>query len=38
MTSNYSIDVKFNDNLEAIYYPGQTVKGLNDSVSTDVLD
>lgn len=27
MTSNYTWDIKFNDNPDAIYYPGQTVKG-----------
>lgn len=27
MTSNYSLEIKFNDNPEAVFYPGQTVKG-----------
>lgn len=31
MTSNYSLEIKFKDNPEAIYYPGQTVKGIKTS-------
>ena len=27
MTSNYTLDITFNDNPDGIFYPGQTVKG-----------
>lgn len=29
MASNYTLEIKFLDNDEAVFYPGQTVKGLD---------
>lgn len=29
MASNYTMEIKFIDNDEAVFYPGQTVKGLD---------
>lgn len=27
MTANYNLEIKFDDNDEGVFYPGQTVKG-----------